>query len=408
MNNEVSKQVLKETEIGVIPVEWKLSKLEEITKRTEKKNPRKIPEWRFKYIDVSSVSNETYRIESVRELSSNQAPNRARKLIRENDILFATVRPSLHRIALVPKSLDGQICSTAFCVIRCNPTMVLPQYLFYAVISRRFLQQVARRQRGASYPAVTDGDILTQVIPLPSLKEQQQIVNVLFAVQNAIYRSIDVIQETKLFKKSLMKHLFAYGAVSQIKASDIALKESEIGFIPGNWIIRPFTECIMKKQISMKTVKQSLYQKEGRFPIIDQSKNDVAGYWDREEDVWQSPLPVIIFGDHTREIKFVDFPFVCGAQGTKVLLPDRASNEPLFFYYALQNLKIASRGYNRHYSLLKENKIPFPPIKEQRKIGNILSAIDKKINAELNKKQALTFLLETLLHNLLNGEIRMN
>ena len=124
--------------------------------------------------------------------------------------------------------------------------------------------------------------------------------------------------------------------------------------------------------------------------------------------IYQGKLPVIIFGDHTRIIKYVNFPFVAGADGTKVLSPYISVVFPKFFYYTLLNLKIPSRGYNRHYSLLSENKLPLPPLSTQQKIASILSAIDEKIEAEESKKKALEDLFKTLLHNLMTAKIRVN
>ncbi|MFX1513871.1 MAG: restriction endonuclease subunit S [Promethearchaeota archaeon] len=404
MSNKTSTQQYKKMEIKLSPSKWKLYKLKEITERTEQIDFRKLPRSQIKYIDVSSISNETFRIESIKELDSKEAPRRARKVIREGDVLFATVRPSLRRVALVPATLDGQVCSTAICVIRCNLTVALPQFVYYTVTSNRFIQQVTRRERGTNYPAVTDRDVLNQPIFLPPLKEQQYIATILSIIQNSIYRCIEVIQETKLLKKSLMKYLFIYGAVPYIETGNIALKECEFGRVPSEWSVLPFRMCIVKNHNKIKTVKQGLYQKEGVFPIIDQSKDAIGGYWDQEEDLWQTPLPVIIFGDHTREIKYVDFPFVCGAQGVKVIQPNTALFEPKFLYYALLNLKIPNRGYNRHFSLLKNSWLPYPPLKEQKKIICVLSAIDKKLKAELNKKHALNSFLNTFLQELPYGK----
>jgi type I restriction enzyme S subunit len=176
---------LQETEIGPIPAHWRVAKLGEVVEKTKQIDPYKKPEWSFKYVDVSSVDNELLRITTYQNFMGKEAPSRARKQISVGDVLFATVRPYLKRIAMVPSELDGHICSTAFCVLRAK-SEINAYYLFYAVSHEPFVQRVAEHQRGSSYPAVTDQDVLREVIPLPPLSEQREIARMLQAVDAKI------------------------------------------------------------------------------------------------------------------------------------------------------------------------------------------------------------------------------
>ncbi len=150
-------------------------------------DPRKAPDSEFMYIDVSSVNNQTLTIESPSILKGSTAPSRARKAVRGGDVLFATIRPSLRRIARVPDQLDGAICSTAFAVLRANPELLDSEYLYYHALSDDFVGRVAELQRGSSYPAVSDSDILDQTIPLPPLEEQRRIARLLSTIQRSRY-----------------------------------------------------------------------------------------------------------------------------------------------------------------------------------------------------------------------------
>ena len=102
------------------------------------------------------------------------------------------------------------------------------------------------------------------------------------------------------------------------------------------------------------------YKSSGSFPIVDQGQRLVAGWTDDETGLISTHLPVVVFGDHTRVFKYVDFPFVRGADGTQVLKP-RAGIDPLFFYYACKAIELPNRGYNRHFKALREQGIPTPP-----------------------------------------------
>src|SRR5690348_7562597 len=101
-----------------LPEGWTPNKISELVVKTEQINPESTPEQEFKYIDVSSVSNATFQITSSTTILGRNAPSRARKLVKTGDVLFATVRPTLKRVALVPNKLNNQVCSTGYCVLR--------------------------------------------------------------------------------------------------------------------------------------------------------------------------------------------------------------------------------------------------------------------------------------------------
>jgi len=196
----LKKEEQKETEIGMIPRSWKINKLEDLIEKIEQKDPSFDPEKNIKYIDVSSISNNVFRIVENKSFLGKNAPSRARKVIKTNDIIFATVRPYLKRIAIVPELYNNEYCSTAFCVIRCNKSKLNPFFLFYYVTTNKFVSKVSSNQRGTGYPAVIDKDILIQMIPFPSLEEQKEIVEIL--------QTIDQKIEIEQKKKELYEELF--------------------------------------------------------------------------------------------------------------------------------------------------------------------------------------------------------
>jgi type I restriction enzyme S subunit len=157
---------------------WQNRKLGDVLQKTETVNPLQTPNKEFDYIDVSSVSNATFSIKETQRLKGKDAPSRARKLVKDKDVIFATIRPTLRRIAIVPKHLDNQICSTGYFVLRANPE-IAHRYLFYCLFAEDFMGRMESLQKGASYPAVTDGDVKSQEIPVPPLPEQERIVGIL-------------------------------------------------------------------------------------------------------------------------------------------------------------------------------------------------------------------------------------
>lgn len=152
--------------------------LKDVTTRVRKIDPAQLGRETFRYVDIGSVSGEHHAIEHPALTPADRAPGRARQVLKSGDTVFSTVRPYLEKIAFVGDELDGEIASTGFCVLR--PTAeVLPRYLFHFATSRGLLDQVIPLQRGVSYPAVRDSDVLTATIPLPSLREQRRVVDAL-------------------------------------------------------------------------------------------------------------------------------------------------------------------------------------------------------------------------------------
>jgi type I restriction enzyme S subunit len=168
---------------------WKQMKLIDVLQKTETINPQKTPNDSFKYIDVSSICNKRFVIKETSIILGKNAPSRARKLVRTGDILFATVRPTLKRIAQVPKYLDGQVCSTGYFVLR-PKDFLEGKFLFYFLFTEHFMGVMEQLQKGASYPAVNDGEVSSQTILIPPLPEQKRIVSILDEAFEEIDRAI--------------------------------------------------------------------------------------------------------------------------------------------------------------------------------------------------------------------------
>ncbi|MBI4989808.1 MAG: hypothetical protein HZC23_13420 [Rhodocyclales bacterium] len=128
-----------------------------------------------------------------------------------------------------------------------------------------------------------------------------------------------------------------------------------------------FEEAFVPVSDRGKRVEKRAYLESGQIPVVDQGEGLIGGYTDNEAKAYDGPLPVLVFGDHTRRIKFVDFPFAVGAQGVKLLKP-RKCWHPKFIAYQLTSLRLDDRGYSRHYQLLRKETFVCPPIDEQRRI----------------------------------------
>ena len=149
------------------------------------------------------------------------------------------------------------------------------------------------------------------------------------------------------------------------------------------WEYICFESCLNKipkaKQVTTKE-----YNSGTKYPIISQEDKLISGYCDDESMLFHVDKPVIIFGDHTRVLKYIDFDFVVGADGVKIISPKENLNTKFLLYF-LTWYNIPNLGYSRHYKLLKELDIPVPPLSTQLSIVSELDKINELIR--LKKEQ---------------------
>jgi type I restriction enzyme S subunit len=255
---------------------WTIKPLDEVLQKTETFNPSQSPEVEFDYIDVSSISNVTFQIEATQRLKGKDAPSRARKLVRVNDVLFATIRPTLQRIAVVPEYLDRQVCSTGYLVLRPKPE-IDHRFLFYWLITKDFIDQMECCQKGASYPAVTDADVKAQVIPVAPLPEQHRIVAILDEAFDGIATA----------KANAEKNLQNARALFESHLQSVFTERGE------GWIKKPLGEigkvCMCKRILKEQTTSK------GDIPFYK------IGTFGKEADAF---IPIEIYSEFRKKYSF--------------------------------------------------------------------------------------------------------
>lgn len=158
--------------------------------------------------------------------------------------------------------------------------------------------------------------------------------------------------------------------------------------------MKSFEEVFEDKTKYGTKIKTNEYQQEGKYLIVDQGQEQVAGYTNLEEGVFEE-VPAIVFGDHTRVIKYVEEPFFLGADGVKVLKCRLPNANYKYLYYTLLNAKIPNTGYNRHFKWLKEIKIAYPNTEKQTEIVCILDKVSKIIGFRQRQLKKLDELVKS-------------
>ena len=146
------------------------------------------------------------------------------------------------------------------------------------------------------------------------------------------------------------------------------------------WKTATVGESIVPVSVTGKVKIQTKdYKNAGAYPIVDQGRAPIAGWTDSLDAVIDAPLPLIVFGDHSRSFKYLDRPFARGADGTQLLRPV-GEIDPLFFFYACRAIDLPARGYNRHFTVLKEKHFFYPAdAAVQRSIAGLLSRVERSL-----------------------------
>jgi type I restriction enzyme S subunit len=178
--------------------------------------------------------------------------------------------------------------------------------------------------------------------------------------------------------------------------------------IPIGWKIAKFNETCSIVPLNKIKIKQKDYLIKGNHPVVDQGQELIGGYFDNINYLVKEEPPFIVFGDHTKVKKFINFKFVAGADGVKVLKPNKFLDPKLFFYF-LHSIKIPDRGYARHFQFLNNAEFPLPPLAEQirivAKIEALFSELDKGIENLKTSQQQLKVYRQAVLKYAFEGRL---
>jgi type I restriction enzyme S subunit len=396
----MAKPGYKQTEIGEIPEEWEITRLGELAEivggSTPSTNQSEYWDGSFPFVtptDVTALNGKIYLEKTEKKLTEKGRAVLSAKTIPPGSVLF-TSRASVGFCAINTMPV---VTNQGFANFICKDR-VYNLFLYYllSALKTRFEQL----GNGSTFLEVSRRALKRTLIALPPLPEQKKIASALSTVDAAIEKTSEIIEQAKQVKKGLMQELLTRGIGHK------KFKQTEIGEIPEEWEVIDYYNATLKDDSDFQKLKTKEYQTMGKYPIVDQGKKLIAGYTNYEDVLYKGELPVIVFGDHTLIVKYIDFNFVVGADGTRIIKANKQKFIPKFLYYVFLSLNLKSEGYKRHFNKLREQLFVCPPLPEQKKIAEILGAADAKIEAEVQKLEQLQTLKKGLMQDLLTGRVR--
>lgn len=397
-----------------IPVKWKWCKFSDVVKiATNLVDPDAYP-------DAFQVAPDYIEKGTGRLLPCNTvAQNKIRSknhLFHTGQIIYSKIRPALRKAVIAP--FDG-LCSADMYPL---DTDMDAEFLLLCILSDYFTKLAVAKSAREKMPKINQKNLNELPLPVPPLEEQQRIVdrvnellakvdefaeieNQLIALKvnfpdNMCNAILQAAMQGKLTEQLETDSSAAQVLLQTSKLRDSVLEKYKIKStktstggslvdlpfdIPDRWELGDIDTLCCTIPTKQYQIQQKEIQVEGKYPVVSQSINMIEGYYDDASKLIKNDSIILVFGDHSKTLKYIDFDFIVGADGTKLIVPIFVN--PKFLYYALQYnlINLPDNGYARHFGLLRKMKVPVPPIEEQQRI---VEKLDKllPICGELNEK----------------------
>lgn len=428
-----------ETQLGSLPKNWKVVKLIELVNKKSdivggpfgsnlKVNDYKnqgIPIVRLQNIERNKFVNK-----DIKYVSEKKAEELKYHSFLSGDIILAKLGDPIGKTCIVPDYFERGIVVADVVRIRLDNEIADKWYTVYALNSILCELQFRRQKTGTTRPRVNVSNVRNIKIPLPPIEEQRKISYTLSMVQSSKEKTEKLIESLELFKKSIMRYLFTYGPVKIEDAELIEMDETEIGDISKEWNVIKVNEYFeftrkpkkikLEKDQSIPFIPMELIsetKKHANFKIKRYSEIKSGTFILKNDLIVAKITPSF---ENGKQALLNNLPMDYGYATTEVwsLHPknDNVLNEFLYNLLKIPQIRkeLASKmegstGRKRlPLDVLKNMKIPLPPIEIQREIVKIISVIDEKIEKEGNKKMTLEELFNSLLNSLITAKIRVN
>lgn len=399
------KDGYKKTEIGVIPVDWDVVSVDKnfdfyqnntYSRDCMNEKGGDIQNIHYGDILIKYGSILDCDKENIPFLNMGISVSLSNRTVQSGDIIIAdtaednTVGKAIEVINTKGRKVVSGL-HTIF--IRPHAGLFAERYLGYFFNAPVYHNQLLPYIVGIKVSSISKKTIRNTIILRPCLAEQQAIAEALSDVDAVVSSLTKLINKKKNIKQGAMQEL-------------LTGKKRLDGF-SGDWEVVEFKDIFIKHQTKNYQINSVDYMEVGSHPVIDQGKKKIVAYSERKDKLFSCPTEgIIVFGDHTRELKFINFDFVIGADGTQVI-STKNDNNVQYYYYSLMEKEIPNTGYNRHYKYLLEMKFYRPKLEEQTAIASILSDMDAEIEAleqKLNKYKAIK---QSMMQELLTGRIRL-
>ncbi len=316
---------------------------------------------------------------------------------KKNDILYSVV--GSFGIPVFIKDDKPFVFQRHIAILRPNKK-VNARFLYYKMLSRNFYMKADAAAIGAAQRTVSLTSLRNIEIIVPPMETQRRIADVLSAYDDLIEnnrKQIKLLEEAaqRLYKEWFVNLRFPGHEHTKI-----------VDGVPEGWDRMPVGSLIGKVDRT-KQIPTSEYLPNGKIPVIDQSREFIAGYTNDVQAIVKSKAPIIVFGDHTRILKLVQFPFAKGADGTQLIISASERMPQRLLYCSLMNIDLSNYHYARHFKYLKSEIILLPSKGIADDFEKITDPVFKKIQSCRDQCCWGQEARDRLLPKLMSGEVEV-
>ena len=328
---------------------------------------------------------------------------------KKNDILIANIRPYLKKIWQA--DIDGGASSDVL-VVRPNDVIDY-NFLYYALTQDSFFEYVMKGSKGTKMPRGDKSQIMNFVIPDLEIDEQIKIGKLLKSIDQKIQINNQINQELEAMAKTLYDYWFVQfdfpdqnGKPYKSSGGKMVYHPELKREIPEGWGVESVGN-LLDKVTKAEKIENNSIEFIGEIPVIDQSQKFIAGVTNNENALLQAQDGHVIFGDHTRVVKYINFDYARGADGTQVLISNNENISNVLLYHMIEDFDLSNYGYARHFKFLKEKTVIVPDKEVSSKFETQANVIYEKIKNNIFENQELTQLRDWLLPMLMNGQVKV-
>jgi len=318
-------------------------------------------------------------------ISAHRGEEFSRFMLENGDILIS-LTGNVGRVGVIDSCMLPAALNQRVGALKVASENIDPRYLFHILNSDSFEQDSIKNSKGVAQLNLSSKWIEKYKIPLPALPEQKRIAAILDAADALRAKRRESIEQLDKLAQSVFIDMFGDPVTN-----------------PKGWESLNFDDCIEDLTRHAHKVPKTEYMPTGEWQIIDQSQNEIAGYADSEME-FKSPLPVVVFGDHTKCVKLVRDPFLLGADGAKVLAT-KPLLDPVFLANVLPMMEIPDLGYSRHMKEVKRLTYICPPVDLQKKFSRFIESLTEQKTKTIGHLNVLNDLFVSLQSQAFSGNL---
>ncbi|MDD7589793.1 MAG: restriction endonuclease subunit S [Candidatus Onthomorpha sp.] len=352
------------------------------------------------FLNTGNVTKEGFSFANNQFITKEKDEVLRKGKIQRGDLILTT-RGTVGNIAYYTNHIkyENVRINSGMVILRVNKENVDASFLYQLVRSKESRTYINSFCTGSAQPQLPIKNLSQICFEIPSLSTQHRIATILSRYDSLIenyQKQIKLLEEAaqRLYKEWFVDFHFPGYENAMI-----------VDGVPEGWEKKKVGDMISKIQRT-KQVTTNNYQASGKIPVIDQSRNYIAGYTDDAECLVRVTVPYIVFGDHTRILKYIPFSFAKGADGTQLIMSNDLERMPqTLFYNSLIEIDLSNYSYARHFKYLKEEFVLLPSEYIARKYDSIVSRYYQSIQKSREQIRLLTEARDRLLPKLMSGEI---